>query len=220
MLEQLLSSAKKPNNMATFLGEVTEEEFISATALTSLVGMAPYGTVTNANIAWLKYLYKGKTVYLAKKVIKHAMTWEQLNTLGLTKGTQQFTIQGKAHTLRLPTGWISPPVTNYDVSTGGSFNDLIYPIYNGVSKDHQYVQAYPKQAAYTDADLGLITNYLESSSVPGACTWVQDLRADNAGHMVRGYNDADKAHQLTAGWFIANGATQSYAGWRPIVEEV
>lgn len=77
---------------------------------------------------------------------------------------------------------------------------MIYPIYQGISSDQAVVKAYPRLASYSDADLGLITSYLESASVPGAMTWVQDLRADNAAHMVRGYNDSDKPHQLTAGW--------------------
>lgn len=220
MIELMLNVApKKPG--AVFLGEVAEADFITTSALATLVGMQATGTVTNASVNWLKYNYNGKVVYLAKKVHRHAMTWEALNTLKLVFGDKQFTIGGKQYVLKLLKGYATPPITNYDVSTGGSFNDLIYPIYNGVAKNHPYVLAYsPKQAAYVDADLGLITNYLESSTVPGCLTWVQDARSDNAGHMVRGYNDADKANQLTAGWFVANGATQNYAGWRPLIEEV
>jgi hypothetical protein len=219
MLEFMLSlPPKKPGTV--FLGEVAGADFITAAALTTLVGMGSTGTVTNASVNWLKYTYLGKTVYLAKKVLRHGMTWEALNALGLVFGNQQFMINGKAHTVRLPTGYIPPVTSQYTISTGGSFNDLVYPIYNGVSKDHPYVMAYPRLAAYLDVDLGLETTYTAVSNGNGTMSWVQDSYTPATHHMVRCYNDQDKAHQLTAGWYVPNNTTANYAGWRPIIEEV
>lgn len=204
-----------------FLGEVAEADFISAAALTTLVGMGSAGSVTNANVTWLKFKYLGKTVYLAKKALRHGMTWEAMNALGITKGQNQFTIAGKAHTLRLPTGAASEPAGYASIATAGSFNDLIYPIYGGVSLSQPEVQAYPRLAAYTDADLGLSTTK-GSSGGAGVMTWCQELVTGNNAHLVRGYNDADNAgnRQLLAGWYVALNGTQTYAGWRPIIEEV
>lgn len=219
MIELMLSTAPKKSG-AVFLGEVAEADFITASALTTLVGMQATGSVTNASVNWLKYNYNGKIVYLAKKVLRHAMTWESLNTKGLVFGNQQFTIGGKQYVLKLLKGYVDPPVSPYTISTGGSFNDLIYPIYNGVSKNHPYVQAYPKQAAYLDADLGFETTFTAVSNGLGTMTWVQDSYSPATHHMARGYNDSDKANQLTAGWYVANNTTQNYAGWRPLIEEV
>lgn len=215
---ELIGVAPPPTE---FLGEVAEADFISAAALTTLVGMGSAGSVTNANVTWLKFKYLGKTVYLAKKPLRHGMTWESMNALGITKGTTQFTIGGKAHTLRLPTGAAAEPASYGAIATGGSFNDLIYPIYGGVSLSQPEVQAYPRLASYTDADLQLSTS---KGTVGGAgmMTWCQELITGNGNHLVRGYNDADNAgtRQLLAGWYIALNGTQTYAGWRPIIEEV
>jgi hypothetical protein len=219
MLDVLLTLVPEATNSTIqYLGEVQGADFITATDLITATDMGPHGTVTNATVSWLKFNYKGKVTYIAKKVLKHQMTWEQLDTLGLVFGSKQVTIGGEQYSVRLPKGYATPPTSPYVISTGGDLNDLIYSVYNGVSIDHPYVQAYPKQAAFTDADLGLYTDYISVSNTPGSMTWVQDSISGGTHHMVRFYNDSDKAHQLTAGWYVANGATQPYAGWRPILE--
>lgn len=204
-----------------FYGEVAEADFITVAALTALVGMGSVGSVTNANTTWLKYRYKGKTVYMPKKALRHGMTWEALNALGITKKQQQFTIGGKLHTLRIPTGAASEPASYGSIATAGEYNDLIYPVYGGVSLQQPEIQAYPRWAAYTDAELGLSTNKAQSGGA-GVMTWCQELNVGGNTHLVRGYNDADNSgnRQILAGWYVALNATQTYAGWRPIIEEV
>lgn len=205
-----------------YYGEVAEADFISAAAFTTLVGMDSAGSVTNASVNWLKYRYKGKTVYMSKKALRHGMTWEQMNALGITKGTQQFTIGGKQYTVRLPTGAVAEPAAYASAATGGSFNDLIYPVYGGVSLNQAEIQAYPRWAAFTDLELGLGRTKTEAATGPGTMTWCQELVTGNNHHLVRGYNDADNEgiRQIVSGWYIALNGTQVYAGWRPIVEEV
>lgn len=220
MFELMLSTGKPVLPPTVFMGEVTGDDFITASALATLVGMQSTGTVTNVSPNWLKYSYKGKTVYLAKKPHRHGMTWEALNALKLIFGDKQFLINGKPHVLKLPSGYIPPVLTQYGASTGGSLNDLIYPVYAGVSKDTTQVKAYAQQAAYLDADLGLETTYTAVSGGNGTMTWVQESYGPNTHHMLRFYNDSDKAHQLTAGWYLPNGQTANYAGWRPLIEEV
>jgi len=204
-----------------YLGEVAGADFITYAALTTLVGMGSAGSVTFASDNWLKFKYKGKTVYLAKKPLRHQMGWEQMDALGITKGTQVFTIGGKNYTVRLPTGADSEPAAYGAVATGGSFNDLIYPIYGGVSLSQPEVQAYPRLAAFSDADLGLSTTK-NGSAVPGTLTWCQEFVVGGNARLVRGYNDADNAgnRQLLAGWYCAVNSTNIWAGWRPIIEEV
>lgn len=205
-----------------YYGEVAEADFISAAAFTTLVGMGSIGSVTNASVNWLKYRYKGKTVYMAKKTLRHGMTWEAMNALGITKGTQEFTIGGKQYTVRLPTGAASEPAAHAVSATGGSFNDLIYPVYGGVSLSQPEIQAYPRWAAFTDLELGLGRTKTEAATGPGTLSWCQELTTGNGNHLVRGYNDADNegTRQIVSGWYIALNGTQVYAGWRPIVEEV
>lgn len=204
-----------------FYGEVAEADFITVAALTALVGMGSTGTVTNANTTWLKYRYKGKTVYMPKKALRHGMTWEALNALGITKKQQQFTIGGKQYTLRIPTGAASEPAAYGTIATACEFNDLIYPVYGGVSLQQPEIQAYPRWAAYTDTELGLSVSKATSGGA-GLMTWCQELVVGGGHHLVRGYNDADNGgnRQILAGWYVALNATQVYAGWRPIIEEV
>lgn len=205
-----------------YYGEVAEADFITAAAFTTLVGMGSAGTLLNASTSWLKYRYKGKTVYMTKKPLRYGMTWEQMNALGITKGTQQFTIGGKQYTVRLPTGSNRDPATYRESAPGGSFNDLIYPVYGGVGVNLAPVQAYPRWAAFTDAELGFGTTKTEAASGPGTLNWCQEDVDGGGSRLVRGYNDADNVgvSQLMAGWYIAYNNTQVYAGWRPIVEEV
>ena len=204
-----------------YLGEVTEAELISASALTTLVGLTA-GSITNANISWLKFRYNNKIVYIAKKPIRHAMTYEALAALGITKGTKQFTIQGKAHVLRVPNGSLNDPTSYRDIQAGGSFNDLIYPVYGGVSLSQPEIQAYPRWAAFTDAELGLGTTKAAAAGGAGAMTWCNELITGGSNRLLRGYNDSDNAgnRQVLAGWYIAPSGTAVYAGWRPIIEEV
>lgn len=221
MYESLLASNHQPLG-TQFLGEVTEANFITATAFTTLVGMDGVGQLTNASVNWLKYTYKNKTVYMAKKAIRHAMTWEALDTRGLTKGTTQFTIGGKQYTVRLPTGWLTPPSSTYAKSDGGSFNDLVYPVYGGVGVNSPEVQYYPRLANYSDEALGLYVDKTSIVANPGSMTWCQDLLASGTAHMCRAYWDPDNSGtlQILGGWYINLGGTQNYAGWRPILEEV
>jgi N-acetylneuraminic acid mutarotase len=205
-----------------YYGEVLEADLISAPAFSALVGMSAIGSVTNASSNWLKYRYLGKTVYMSKKPLRHAMTWEQLDTLGLTKGQSTFTFGGKGYTVRLPTGAAAEPSYYNIVATGGSFNDLIYPVYGGVSLAQPEVQAYPRWAAFTDAELGFGTDKNSAAGGIGTLNWCQELVVGNASRLVRGYNDADNAgiRQILTGWYIALNGTQTYAGWRPIIEEL
>lgn len=181
--------------------------------------MDAYGTAMAGPNKWLKYIYKGKTVYMPLKNIRYAMSWEELNTLGLTKATRQITIGGKQYTVRLPTGYDTAVTSHYDVSFAGSFNDLIYPIYAGLSLPTPQVQAYPRWAAYNDDAFGFGKTYLEVAGGLGTMSWVQEEYNGNA-HMARAYNDVYKDYQLLAGWFVNFNGRQNYVGWRPIVELV
>jgi hypothetical protein len=102
---------------------------------------------------------------------------------------------------------------------GGDFNDMIYPIYGGVAINHAMVQAYPRWAAFTDAELGL--NTVKSPIINGGLTLCQELAAQG-GYLVRGYNDNDNAGvaQLVAGWYVTGDSTIQYSGWRPVLELV
>lgn len=205
-----------------FYGEVAEADFITAAAFTTLVGMSSIGTAISQPMSWLKYRYKGKTTYMAKKPLRYGMTWESMNALGIVKGETEFTIGGKRCTVALPTGAdATNPTPNYnEILTGGSFNDLIYPVYGGLAVNQPVIAAYPRWAAYTDAELLMST--AKTNIQPGHLSWCQEVVMSNNGHLVRGYNNSDADTipafaQPIRGWYVAFNGTQPYAGWRPII---
>lgn len=216
----LLEKVPQPPEPDVYFGEIATADFITAGALTTAVGMDAVGSVTNADSPWLKFKIKGKTLYTTKKPLRHGITWNGLNALGLVFGTKTIVIGGLTYKVRLPTGanTSSPNVFNTG-HMGGDFNDMIYPVYGGVSLSQPAVQAYPRWAAFTDAALGL--NTVKSPIANGALTMCQELAA-NGGYLVRGYNDNDNAGvaQLLAGWYVAGATVQLYSGWRPVLELV
>jgi N-acetylneuraminic acid mutarotase len=206
-----------------YYGEIADADFITPSALAAVVNLAAVGTVTNASSNWLKYRYKGKTTYLAKKPLRHAMTWEQMDAVGVVKGNIPYLFGGKRYALTLPTGADVDPTPSYgSIATAGSFNDLIYPVYGGAASGQPEVLAYPRWAAFTDADLGFATNKAAASGGLGTLTWCKEVITGGGSHLLRGYNDADNVgnRQILAGWYVANGGTQQYAGWRPQIEEL
>lgn len=209
-----------PAGADLFYGEVASADFITAAALTTAVGMGSNGSVTNADVSWLKFRINGKTLYTPKKPLRHGVTWNGLNALGLVLGTQTVVIGGLTYKVRLPTGAAIPSANVYDPThMGGDFNNMIYPVYGGVAINHAMVQAYPRLAAFTDAELGL--NTVKTPIIDGGLTLCQELTGQG-GYLVRGYNDNDGAGiaQLVAGWYVGGDAATQYIGWRPILELV
>jgi hypothetical protein len=216
----ILEKVPEPPPADLYYGEVASADFITASALATAVGASALGTVTNADVSWLKFRIDGKTQYIAKKPLRHGVTWNSLNALGLVFGTQTVVIGGQTYKVRLPTGTSVPSANVYNPAhMGGDFNDMIYPIYGGVVINHAMVQAYPRWAAFTDAELGL--NTVKSPIINGGLTLCQELAAQG-GYLVRGYNDNDNAGvaQLVAGWYVTGDSTIQYSGWRPVLELV
>jgi hypothetical protein len=218
----MLEKTTAPPPPDVFYGEVASGSFITPGALTTAVGMGAVGSVTNIDTVWLKYKIAGKTLYTPKLPLRHGITWDALNALGIVYGTKVIVIGGKRYSVRLPKG-VDPAVPSANVYNplhmGGDFNSMIYPVYGGVALNNALVQAYPRWAAYTDAELGLSVS---KSGIPnGALTMCQEMTA-NGGYLVRGYNDNDNAGtaQIIAGWYVGGSVVQAYAGWRPVLEEL
>lgn len=216
----ILEKVAAPPSPNEFLGEFTASSLITGADLTTAVGAGGAGADLGVMNAWLGYKIGGKTLYLAKKPIRYGVTWNQLNALGIVFGTKTVVIGGKTYKVRLPTGANKVNPGWFAADAGGEFNEMLYPVYNGVAAAQPQVQAYPRWAAYTDADLNLSVNKSTSAN-PGVMTLCQE-QTSAGDYLVRGYNDADNAGnaQILAGWHVGGNAVQNYTGWRPILELV
>lgn len=216
----ILEKVPEPATPNEFLGEFAAASLITGADLTTAVGAGGIGADLGAMDAWLGYKINGKTLYLAKKPIRYGVTWNQLNAIGCVFGIKTVVIGGKTYKVRLPTGANKVNPTWFVADAGGEFNDMLYPVYNGVAAAQPQVQAYPRWAAYTDAQLNLSTSKSTSAN-PGVMTLCQE-QTSAGDYLVRGYNDADNAGnaQILAGWHVGGSAVFNYTGWRPVLELV
>lgn len=217
----MLEKVAAPADPDVFYGEVASADFITAAALTTAVGMGSVGTVTNADSPWLKFKIKGKTLYTTKLPLRHAVTWNAMNALGIVFGATTIVIGGATYKVRLMTGAKGTPTAWDSTASGGEFNDIFYPITGGASSAQAVVQAYPRWASYSDAALGFGSDKNAAAGGTGTLTFCQEATT-NGGYLARGYNDGDNAGvaQLLAGWYVAGATVQTYAGWRPVLELV
>jgi hypothetical protein len=90
-------------NMTTggYFGRYTG--IVTGNALASAVGMS-IGTsqiYLNNNIDWVKFGYEGKILFIARKPIRRAISWNDLNNIGCVFGTKQVTFDGITYKCRL-----------------------------------------------------------------------------------------------------------------------
>ncbi|AEH03504.1 virion structural protein [Pseudomonas phage PhiPA3] len=224
MFELLLGArlARPPLVDNRFIGEVSPSSFITASALASAVGLLAGANVNDA-IPWLQFRFNGKDYYTPKKAIRHTISWEALNSASLITGNKLTKIASKFYSVRLFKGASVNPVTvtsGYDLVQfqGSEWNKFMYHIHGpSFANPSNTMASEPlagEWAQYSDADLGL--GYPADG---GAATWTQELytkSGDATKYAVwRGYNGVSYC-----GYDVSNLASQSYAGWRPLLEQV
>lgn len=198
---------------AGFYGEVPASELINGTDLANLIGLSA-GTAQHTNEPWLKFAYEGKIQYVAKKTLRHSLSWDQINAAGAVFG-KTITIDGKQYKVRLMRGAEHDPSHFSDAdrdAIGSEWNKLMLPIhvnapsswahpaYGGTSEDWGI--------NYTDADL--LTHNTHGN---GSYSWMQEVRGgDSARRVSRGYTGASLSNSATA------TTTSSGIGWRPVLE--
>jgi hypothetical protein len=101
------------NNLGYF-GVATSAELISGDALATLIGLTA-GTSQNSDAGWLKYMYNNDLLYVAKKTIRHSISWNDINAVNAVFGDRNVQIGDHVFTVML-------------LSTG-DWNRLIYPVH-------------------------------------------------------------------------------------------
>lgn len=183
-----------------FYGEVTGNELISGSDLTTQLGIS-FGDELNADPDWLKFAYQGQILFIAKRPLRHSFSWSQLTGDDLIYGAEgdaQLTIDEVTYRVRLMTGGNGDPSDG----AGGEWNALFYPIH----VDDPNGQSWG--VGYADTDLGI-------ASGDGRTTFCQETSAvDSDDRVWRGWDSLEDY-----GSSVYNGTNNSF-GWRPVLEPI
>ena len=193
---------------------VQASELITGDALASAVGISE-GTSQFSDEGWLKFAYKGNVQFVAKKPIRHSVSWNAINTAGCVFGTKTVTIGDATYKVRLmKAGTVDPMPSASGVDNHYSeWNRLMLPIHIE-AKDKSW--AYPANVEsdipywgidFTDEDL-----HTHSSFGSGSYSWCQETTSSC--RVIRGRDGVSYAGSPTP------SSTGAYYGWRPVLELV
>lgn len=200
-----------------YFGAVPASSFITGDSLASAVGLSA-GTSQNSTTDWLKFAYKGKILFVAKKPIRYNLSWDSINTANVVTGAKTTTIQGLSFKVRLFNGALTnPSSTGTDKGAKGSeWNRLMLPIH-AQAADKSW--AYPDNVesdipnwgiGFTDADLLTHNSYGN-----GSYSWCQEVYGgDSAYRVLRG--DYGVSYSI----WSTSSSPNTYCGWRPVLELV
>lgn len=133
----ILSAAQQrlDRGVTPFLGEVLASEFITGDALAAKIGLTA-GVSQYSNEPWLKFHdpVDDKIKYVARKPLRHSLSWAQLSTVGAVNG-KVVQINGNNYRVRLLGGIGKGPIDSaldakYDhpATHGSEWNRLLYHI--------------------------------------------------------------------------------------------
>lgn len=195
-------------------------ELITMSNLTTQLGVTQ-GTDQNLDTPWLKFYLDGRIIYVAKKTIRHSISYDHLSDLGLVNGSKVITIDNLQYRVGL-LGGID------DDYTGAVTDDYNQPwtmrsewtrlMYN-VASDDGITTVAQKQGQIGDNWISYpqdnSTNGLNISAGDGCFSWTKEINPANSSQAVtRGGSsvaDVDSDASSDAG---------SYVGWRPMLELV
>jgi hypothetical protein len=134
-----------------YFGFVSASQLISGTGLAQAIGLSA-GTSQFSDAGWLKWVKNNKIIFVAKKTLRHSISWDQIDAVGAVFGDKTVVIGGFTYKVRLLTGGKHPG--------GGEWNILMY----GVHKDQS-----PNWDNFNDTDLHVGTGN-------GHRTWCQEVQ--------------------------------------------
>ena len=123
------------NEKLGFYGEVDSVDLISGEDLCTAISLSD-GILINSNTPWLRYAVGGNLIYVAKKAIRHSISWDSIHSAGAAYGERTIEINGNLFAVRL-------------LSTG-EWDKLMYPVH----------EDFGEWAQFTDEEL-LVHNSFE-----------------------------------------------------------
>ena len=113
-----------------YFGEVSAANFISGDDLCGVLGLTD-GVSQNSDAGWLKYNNNNEIAYVAKKSIRHTISWNSINAVGAAFGQKVVAIGRHIFAVRL--------------LSSAEWDKLIYPVHAN----------YGTWASFSNADLGV-----------------------------------------------------------------
>lgn len=198
------------NDSAGYYGTLPVTDFVTGDFLASTLGLTA-GTSINSTTDWLKFSYKGRTLFVPKLPLRHTLSWSDINNSGAVFGTGRITIQGRPYKVRLMKGSNVDPYTGPnnaadDPNTWTSeYNALMYRVCTVDPPS----QSLPNFVAFTPEQLGMYTT--------GGVQLCQEVSAPSTGDPVGVVCRGNGANNIST----IHSPAPSYAptrGWRPVLE--
>lgn len=207
---------KGGNLQAGFFGEVPASDFITGDELARRIGLTA-GTSQYSYEPWLKFSYLGKIEFVAKKPLRHSISWNNINAVGAVFGSKTININGKTYKVRLMKGKTEgkqndQSATAGTINHGSEWNKLMLPIHQNAPSNWTYKNNVNSPTenwgvGYTDADL--VTHFNDGS---GSCSWCQEYGNDND-CLYRGVG-------ASGSFAYSSYYNAPHTGWRPVLELV
>ena len=195
---------------AGYFGVATASEFTTGDNLASLIGLT-IGTTMNSTTDWLKFIYKGKVLYVPKKPIRSELSWNDLQQKGAVTGTTIVTIKGRQYKVRLMKGSGVNPYRGVNdapddpFTIGSEYNDLMYRVCTVDPPS----QTLPNFVSFTPEDLGMF--------VTGGIQLCQERSEPQNGVPIGVLCRCNGATNMST----SHGPGETYfakRGWRPVLE--
>jgi hypothetical protein len=178
-------------------GTVAATDFINGPDLALAVGLSA-GNSLYPDSDWMKFAHQDRILFIPKQCLRHALSWDQLNALGLVYGETTVVIKGLTYKVRLIQGAANDPALSA-TDAGREWNDLIYRVSDGDPTQTFW-------ARYTNAELNV-------AGGNGTYTWCQEK-----------YSSSDRVYRGLNGVTSMNTVSTTYTGvaigWRPVLELV
>lgn len=213
-----------------FFGEVSSSELITGDALASQVGISQ-GNSQHSTAGWLKFAWKGKILFIAKKPIRNSISWDAINTAKCVygdSGDKTVEIGGLTYKVRLMRA-LEPsndPKTTVSASSGtvnhySEWNRLMCQIHEqAIDKSWDYPNNIENDIGILEHNLGsgrqgMYSNAdLEVKSVNGSASWCQEMGTFTFNRLHRGNAGVSYSNDNTS-----SGKYSQYV-WRPVLELV
>ncbi len=196
-----------------YFGEIPATDLIDGAALATAVGLTQ-GTAHNTMINWLKFMHKGKTLFMPKSTLRYSLSWDHLYNAGIVYGTDGpgpyhgsqgpvnqnkiLVIKGNAYIVRLIKGGDAIPATQ----NGGEVNDLLFKLWESDPSGTFWTRQTPTQ-------LGFGGN--------GQYNICQEPVLSPEGHVLRRIASTNASLKDAFLTVPKTGVNTSH-GWRPVLE--
>lgn len=176
-------------------GVVSGVNFITMANLATAVGVSSGsvgGTPINQNDGWFHWINTdGSELYIAERPIRHSITWEAMDALGIVKGAKTIVVRGRTFKVRFLLGATTDPSS----TLGREWTKYIIPWFDGTL------------GSRTSDQLGIIGTDM------GKMNMLQEVDP-RGGHCAAVYRDINEM------WYQPYNQTNPGYGWRPVLELV